>query len=196
MDPYSPDGELVHMHTAFIQGHFSAVLRDYDPSNFSPSHQLAAQILQHRARCASGHAAAVLESISPAAAAATPDLAAARLLATTIQQPATTAADDAAALAAQHPANATVQLLCATAVARAGHPERGLTLLAPHVGASLDAAALATQLQLVLQRTGGAADEARQARTWAQDALLVNLAESWVGMRRVGGGPWMRRCVC
>lgn len=45
--------------------------------------------------------------------------------------------------------------------------------------------ALIVQIHLQQNRTDLAAKEARSARSFAQDALLVNLAESWVGMREV-----------
>jgi hypothetical protein len=41
------------------------------------------------------------------------------------------------------------------------------------------------QIHLQQNRTDLAAKEAQRARKWAQDSLLVNIAESWVGMREV-----------
>ena len=45
--------------------------------------------------------------------------------------------------------------------------------------------ALIIQIHLQNNRTDLAAKEAQRARKWAQDSLLVNIAESWVGMREV-----------
>jgi hypothetical protein len=54
----------------------------------------------------------------------------------------------------------------------------------------VEAVALITQIHLEQNRTDLALKEVKAARSWAQDSLLVNLAESWVGVRvvcRVGG---------
>lgn len=45
---------------------------------------------------------------------------------------------------------------------------------------------LITQIHLAANRTDLALKEVQAAKRWAQDSLLVNLAESWVGLR-VGG---------
>jgi coatomer protein complex subunit epsilon len=45
--------------------------------------------------------------------------------------------------------------------------------------------ALIVQIHLQQNRADLAAKEAQRARKWAQDSLLVNIAESWVGMREV-----------
>jgi hypothetical protein len=45
--------------------------------------------------------------------------------------------------------------------------------------------ALIIQIHLQQNRTDLASKEAQRARKWAQDSLLVNIAESWVGMREV-----------
>jgi hypothetical protein len=49
--------------------------------------------------------------------------------------------------------------------------------------------ALIIQIHLRQNRADLAAKEAQRARKWAQDSLLVNLAESWVGMREVHSPP-------
>jgi coatomer protein complex subunit epsilon len=52
--------------------------------------------------------------------------------------------------------------------------------------------ALIVQIHLQQNRADLAAKEAQRARKWAQDSLLVNIAESWVGMREVCvGSPSM-----
>jgi coatomer protein complex subunit epsilon len=80
--------------------------------------------------------------------------------------------------------NLNVQLCVGTVLADAGLNEEALALLAKHQG-SLDAVALIVQVHLSMNRVDLAAKEALGARKWAQDSLLVNIAESWVGMREV-----------
>lgn len=52
---------------------------------------------------------------------------------------------------------------------------------------AVDAIALIVQIHLEQNRTDLALKEVNAARKWAQDSLLVNLAESWVGLRLVRG---------
>ena len=187
MDPFSSDGELVNIHTAFIQGQYQLVLSDYDSSDFSESNRLAVQVLQYRAQIELGNASEVLSTVSAAKASSSPDLAAVRIYATFDSKKG--AHDDATAAEAEKLAelqgdNLTVQLLCGTVLARAGKQELALQLLAKHQG-SLDAVALIVQIHLSQNRTDLAVKEAKGARSFAQDALLVNLAESWVGIRQV-----------
>jgi len=49
--------------------------------------------------------------------------------------------------------------------------------------------ALIVQIRLAQNRTDLALKEVQSAKKWAQDSLLVNLAESWVGLRIVSP-PW------
>lgn len=56
----------------------------------------------------------------------------------------------------------------------------GLTL-----AATVEAVALIVQIHLQQNRTDLAVKEVSAARRWAQDSILVNLAESWVGLRVV-----------
>lgn len=49
----------------------------------------------------------------------------------------------------------------------------------------MEAVALIIQIHLQQNRTDLAVKEVSAARRWAQDSLLVNLAESWVGLRVV-----------
>ena len=53
----------------------------------------------------------------------------------------------------------------------------------------MEAVALITQIHLQQNRTDLALKEVVSARRWAQDSLLVNLAESWVGVRLVSSIP-------
>lgn len=53
----------------------------------------------------------------------------------------------------------------------------------------MDRVALIVQIHLQQNRSDLALKEVQAAKRWAQDSLLVNLAESWVGMRVVGFAP-------
>lgn len=50
---------------------------------------------------------------------------------------------------------------------------------------TVEAVALIVYIHLEQNRTDLAIKEVQAARRWAQDSLLVNLAESWVGLRVV-----------
>jgi len=91
---------------------------------------------------------------------------------------------EAESLAEKNGDNLSVQLLCGTVLADAEKHEQALALLSRHQG-SLDAVALIVQIHLAMNRADLAAKEARSARGFAQDALVVNLAEAWVGVREV-----------
>jgi coatomer subunit epsilon len=60
-----------------------------------------------------------------------------------------------------------------------------LSLLQKHQG-SLEAILLLTHLHLSTNRTDLAAREVQAAKRWAQDSLLINLAEAWVNLRQGG----------
>lgn len=51
--------------------------------------------------------------------------------------------------------------------------------------------ALIVQIYLQQNRTDLALKEVQAARKWAQDSLLVNIAESWVGLRIVCINSWI-----
>lgn len=184
MDPYSAEGELVNIHNAFHQGQYQQVV-DFDTSSFSASNALPTRVLKLRARLALGQYDDVIAETSGES--GVPDLQAAAALATYLKSP--ESADKAVAkaqeLAASAGDNLSVQLLAGSVLANAGLTEEALALLAKHQG-SLDAVALIIQIHLQQNRADLAAKEAQQARKWAQDSLLVNIAESWVGLREGG----------
>jgi coatomer subunit epsilon len=171
------------MHNAFVQAQFQTVA-DFDTTSFSPSNSLPAQILKYRAQIALGQSDSVLSSLKSSS--SSPDLAAISLLATYCKAPSTEspAVKNAAELAAKAPTNLTVQLCCGTVLAAAGHHEEALAVLAKHEG-SLDCVALIVQIQLAMNRVDLARRECNNAKKWAQDSLLVNIAESWVALREV-----------
>ncbi|KIW00198.1 uncharacterized protein PV09_08238 [Verruconis gallopava] len=185
MDPYSAEGELVNIHNAYHQGQYQHVV-DFDTSSFSPENEAPAQLLKLRALVALGRYDDVLATAAAAKGAAnkSPDLAAAALLAGYLKGD-ESAVEKAKALAEKEADALGVQILIGTLLARAGLVEEALALLAKHQG-SLDAVALIVQIHLQQNRLDLAKKEAANARKWAQDSLLVNIAESWVGMREGG----------
>ena len=101
--------------------------------------------------------------------------------------------------------NPTVQVLGGIVLQGVGKAEEALSLLGKHQG-SLEAyehltirlrwivaadsnasfsIALTVQIHLQQNRTDLALKEVQAARKWAQDSLLVNIAESWVALRLV-----------
>ncbi|KAL1891501.1 hypothetical protein Sste5346_007592 [Sporothrix stenoceras] len=181
MDPYSAEGELINIHNHFHQGQFQDVA-DYPTDSLSPENLLAARVLQLRARVNLGEAKKVLADVKGAS---EPALQAVGALAeqragrsdaavATITKLAETAGDDA-----------TVQIVGGTVFQAAGQSEEALALLSQH-DSNLDAVALIVQIHLQQNRNDLALKEVVAARRWAQDSLLVNLAESWVGLR-LGG---------
>ncbi|RWA07982.1 hypothetical protein EKO27_g7128 [Xylaria grammica] len=169
MDPYSAEGELINIHNHFHQGQFQEVV-DFDTSSLSSENEVPARVLVLRARIALGQAEDVL---ADSALGQTDDAAQA------IEELAESAGD-----------NQTVQVLGGIVLQAAGKSDEALALLSKHSG-SLDATALITQIHLQQNRTDLAVKEVAAARRWAQDSLLVNLAESWVGLR-LGGEKYQQ----
>ncbi|PYH48394.1 putative Coatomer subunit epsilon [Aspergillus saccharolyticus JOP 1030-1] len=182
MDPFSAEGELINIHNAFHQGQYPAVI-EFDTSALSPENQLPARILQLRAQIALGQSDAVLADV--AGEEDTPDLAAVKALAQHTAGDANSAYTLAQELAENYPDNSSVQVLAGTVLQAQGHSEEALALLTKHQG-NLEAVALIVQIHLHQNRSDLALKEVQAAKRWAQDSLLVNLAESWVGLR-VGG---------
>ncbi|KAI1099234.1 coatomer epsilon subunit-domain-containing protein [Jackrogersella minutella] len=186
MDPYSAEGELINIHNHFHQGQYQEVI-DFDTSALSPENALPATVLALRARIALGQNEDVIAEVEGES---EPELAAIGALAEfglgkteeavkTIEELASSASD-----------NRTVQVIGGTVLQAAGKSEEALALLSQHSG-SLDAVALITQIHLQQNRTDLALKEVAAARRWAQDSILVNLAESWVGLR-LGGDKYQQ----
>ncbi|MCJ1374491.1 hypothetical protein MMC20_005723 [Loxospora ochrophaea] len=187
MDPFSAEGELLNIHNAFYQGQYQNVI-DFDTSSFSPENALPARILQLRAQIANGQAEEVLAEIEGED---TPDMSAVRLFAQcAISDSAASTVEDAEKLAKSSSENPTVQILCGSVLQANGKSEEALTLLAKHQG-NLEAVAIIVQIHLQQNRTDLALKEVQAARRWAQDSLLVNIAESWVGLR-IGGEKYQQ----
>ncbi|KAF5567714.1 coatomer epsilon subunit [Fusarium phyllophilum] len=186
MDPYSTEGELINIHNHFHQGQYQEVI-DFDTSSFSPDNALPARILVLRARLALGQAEDVLDDVKGDS---QPELQALGALAEFNLGKADSAVETIEKLASSPANNTTVQVIGGTVLQAAGKSEEALALLTQHQG-SLDAVSLIVQIHLQQNRTDLALKEVSAARRWAQDSLLVNLAESWVGLR-VGGEKYQQ----
>ncbi|KAJ6075813.1 hypothetical protein N7499_007794 [Penicillium canescens] len=182
MDPFSAEGELLNIHSAFHSGQYQNVI-EFDTTALSPENQLPAQILKLRAQIALGQTDAALAE--PAIEEDTPDLSAVKALALQSAGKTDAALQLAQELAENYSDNNTVQVLAGTVLQAQGLVEEALALLAKHQG-NLEAVSLIVQIHLQQNRTDLALKEVQAAKRWAQDSLLVNVAESWVGLR-VGG---------
>ncbi|GFF39060.1 coatomer subunit epsilon [Aspergillus udagawae] len=182
MDPFSTEGELINIHNAFHQGQYQNVI-DFDTSALSPDNHLTARTLQLRAQLALGQTDEVLSAVDGEE--ENPDLAAVKALAQLAAGDAESALQLAQELAENYPENASVQVLGGTVLQAHGRSEEALAVLTKHQG-NLEAVALIVQIHLQQNRVDLALKEVQAAKRWAQDSLLVNLAESWVGMR-IGG---------
>ncbi|PNY27696.1 Coatomer subunit epsilon [Tolypocladium capitatum] len=186
MDPYSAEGELINIHNHFHQGQYQEVV-DFDTSSFSPENALPARILQLRARIALGQADDVHAEVKGETG---PDLEAICAFAEYTLGKTDAALKTIEKLVSSATDNVTVQVLGGTLLQAAGKSDEALALLSQHQ-ASLEAVTLIVQIQLQQSRTDLAIKEVAAARRWAQDSLLVNLAESWVGLR-VGGDKYQQ----
>ncbi|MCJ1233506.1 hypothetical protein MMC14_001464 [Varicellaria rhodocarpa] len=182
MDPFSAEGELLNIHTAFHQGQFQAVI-DFDTGSFSVENSLPARIIQLRAQIAVGQSEEVLADIEGED--EIPDLAAVKALALYAGGNIEGAIKEAEQLAASYSENGVVQVLAGTVLQAVGKSEEALELLTQHQG-NLEAIALIVQIHLQQNRTDLALKEVQAARNWAQDSLLIRIAEAWVGLRMGG----------
>ncbi|MCJ1298889.1 hypothetical protein MMC08_001680 [Hypocenomyce scalaris] len=187
MDPFSAEGELLNMHNAFHQGQYQTVI-DSDTSSLSASNALPARVLQLRARLANGQAEEVLADIEGED--NEPDLAAVKAFAHYALGNTSDALSEVEQLVSSFPENTAVQILGGTVLQAAGKSEEALGLLTKHQG-NLEASETPVLIVTDQNRTDLALKEVQAARRWAQDSLLVNIAESWVGMR-VGGEKYQQ----
>jgi coatomer subunit epsilon len=180
MDPFSAEGELLNITTAFYTHAYETVI-DFETSALSASNKAAAQILKYRAQIASGQssqvASALKNSKDPAS----------RSILALAQHTSRDAKglETATSLAESESEDATVQICAGTVLASAGEYATAIELLQKHQG-SLEAVALLVQIHLAQNRTDLALKETAAAKRWANDSLLINLAESWTNLR-VGG---------
>ncbi|RDL38943.1 uncharacterized protein BP5553_03283 [Venustampulla echinocandica] len=176
MDPFSVEGELLNLANHFYQGQWQQVI-DFDISGLSPKNALPARIFSLRAQIALGHAEDVISDVQGES---EPELVAVGALAEFAAGNEAKGLKVAEQLAAESADNAAVQVVAGTVLQASGKSEEALALLAQHQG-SLEAVALIVQIHLQQNRNDLAIKEVQAARRWAQDSLLVNLAESWGG---------------
>ncbi|KAL8841522.1 MAG: hypothetical protein Q9170_000905 [Blastenia crenularia] len=181
MDPFSAEGELLTVHNAFHQGQYQTVL-DFNTSSLSQSNVIPARILKLRAQIAVGDAQGALSTIKKDSG---PDFAAVKAFIQYSLGDTSSATKQIEQLVESSSENATVQILGGIVLQAENRTEEALSLLSKHQG-NLEAISLITQIHLQQNRTDLALKEVSAAKKWAQDSLLVNIAESWVGMR-VGG---------
>ncbi|PVH89136.1 hypothetical protein DL98DRAFT_647717 [Cadophora sp. DSE1049] len=186
MDPFSAEGELLNLHNFFHQGQFQEAI-DFDTAGLSEENKLPARIISLRAQIALGQAEDVVADVQGEQEV---ELVAVGALADLKAGNESKAVKTAEKLASEAGDNSTVQVLAGTVLQAAGKSEEALALLSQHQG-NLEAVALIVQIHLEQNRTDLAIKEVATARKWAQDSLLVNLAESWVGLR-VGGEKYQQ----
>lgn len=175
MDPFSGESELLNITTAFYTHAYQTVL-DFDTSNLSSTNKPVAQTLKYRAQIALGQSSSVISALSKSKDAPSRSLVA-------LAQSDLSAATDLAESSDSE--DSTVQICAGTVLASHGEYAKAIELLSKHQG-SLEAVALLTQIHLQQNRTDLAVKEVSAAKRWAQDSLLINLAESWVHLRTGG----------
>jgi coatomer subunit epsilon len=175
------DPELLNITTAFYTHAYPTVLA-FDTSSLSAENKRTAQILKYRAQIASGDASSVISALKQSQDAASRSIVALAQNASTSTQ--STALETATSLAESDGEDAIVQLCAGTVLAAHGgdNVTKAVELLSKHQG-SLEAVALLVQCHLSLNRTDLAVKEVAAAKRWAQDSLLINLAESWTNLR-------------
>ncbi|RMZ81259.1 hypothetical protein DV737_g2568, partial [Chaetothyriales sp. CBS 132003] len=181
MDPFSGEGELLNISTAFYTHAYQTVL-DSDISALSPQNQATAQILKYRAQIALGQGSTVISALKSAKDAASQSIVTLAQYATGNSAAAVQAASN---LAASEGEDAVVQICASTVLAAAGEYASAADLLSKHKG-SLEAVALLVQIHLTQNRTDLAVKEVTAAKRWANDSLLINLAEAWLHLRQGG----------
>ncbi|KAG0362173.1 coatomer epsilon subunit-domain-containing protein [Gamsiella multidivaricata] len=79
-----------------------------------------------------------------------------------------------------------VKVVVGQVLASEGLVEEALTVLLPHNN-HLESVAVVVQIYLQMNRVDLAKKEVEACKSWAEDAMLAQLMEAWVGLR-VGGG--------
>ncbi|KAK5071947.1 hypothetical protein LTS08_000956 [Lithohypha guttulata] len=175
MDPFSGESELLNITTAFYTHAYNSVL-DFDLSGLSNNNKPTAQTLKYRAQIALGQTSQVVSALSRSRDPGS------RALVALAKNDLSTAQSLAEGSDNEDP---TVQICAGTILANNGEYTQAVEVLSKHQG-SLEAVALLTQIHLQNNRTDLALKEVAAAKRWAQDSLLINLAEAWTNLR-VGG---------
>jgi len=183
MDPFSSEGELLALYNAFFHGQYHLVLQQ-DLSTLSAENSSAGRVYALRARIELGEAAEVAAELSIET---TPELAIVRALALYKAGNVEDAIATAEPIIADNASNTVVQVVGAIVLQLDGKSDEALALLSNHQG-SMEAVALTVQIHLINNRMDAAVKEVTAAKRWAQDSLLINFAESWVGLRTGGEG--------
>lgn len=172
--------ELLNITTAFYTHAYQTVL-DFDTSSLSSENKRTAQILKFRSQIALGQSSAVVSSLKTSQDAVSRSIVA--LAQQAVGNP--SAVETASALADSDGEDAVVQICAGTVLAAGGEYAKAVDLLSKHQG-NLEAVALLVQIHLLQNRTDLAVKEVAGAKRWAQDSLLINLAESWTNLREGG----------
>ncbi|CAO3581404.1 unnamed protein product [Absidia cylindrospora] len=189
------DEELVlfGIRNMFALGNYQALINEVSSSRtlHSPDSKLEAQSYLYRSYVAQGKFNLVLSDIHDSADVHA-GLNSIRLLALYLQQKSKSQPTDELVQQAHqlfeqgtncvHPV---VQVVIATLFVNAGKLDDALQVL--HVRTKkLECVALAVQIYLQMDRLDLARNEVNHAKSWAEDALLLQIMEAWVGLR-VGG---------
>lgn len=177
------DEKLLNLYNIFYQGQFEKAI-EYDTNELTEDSKLVARVLQLRAQIALGNLDEVIDEVHQKI---EPEFIALRALAKILKRNEAEALSTVESLGA---VKGIALILVATTLQIAGKSEEALSMLADHQG-DLEAVALRVQIYLSKNRTDLALKEVSAARSWAQDNLLVNLAESWVGLR-IGGEKYQQ----
>ena len=177
--------ELLNITTAFYTHAYSTVLA-YDTTALSASNKRTAQLLKYRSQIALGQSPTVISTLKNSQDAASRSIVA--LAQNSLPSPAqkSTALSTASSLAESDGEDSVVQICAGTVLASHAEYAQATDLLSKHQG-SLEAVALLVQIHLLQNRTDLAIKEVAAAKRWAQDSLLINLAESWTNLREGGG---------
>ncbi|KAI6250370.1 Coatomer subunit epsilon [Erysiphe necator] len=183
MDPLSLDDELLTLYNTFHQGQYEKVL-ETNIEAMKEDNKIASHVLILRAKIAMGEFEEVFEEVK---AATQPEHVAIRALVEITRGNHTEALREIENL--QMVKGVTI-VLVGTVLHLAGKTEEALALLETHEG-NLEAVALIVQIHLQQNRIDLALKEVSAAKKWAQDNLLINLADSWVGLR-IGGDKYQQ----
>ncbi|KAG2194659.1 coatomer epsilon subunit-domain-containing protein [Mucor mucedo] len=183
---------LFGLRNLFTVGNYQTVINEVSSSNglFSTDAKLEAQTYLYRSYVAQGKYNLVINDIGSSTEAS---LKAIQLLASylaDVQKNANNAqeyAEKASALLAEgaNRINPVVQVVLATIYVQAGNLEDALRTLHSRQK-KLECSALAVQIYLQMDRLDLARNEVATVKTWAEDALLLQMMEAWVDLR-VGG---------
>lgn len=173
--------ELLNISTAFYTHAYQSVI-SFDTSALSAENKTQAQLLKYRAQIAIGESSSVISSLKQSQDAAARSIVA---LAQDASGNHSSALEAALSLADSDGEDNVVQICAGTVLAANQEYSKAVELLSKHQG-SLEAVGLLVQCHLLQNRTDLAVKEVAAAKRWAQDSLLINLAESWVNLREGG----------